>query len=92
MGTYAEIVAIGAFRRHLVRFHEYPENFYAKTLPGAFIVTRLFGIAEGSSSSVQFARFLGIEEARDFNQHKIDPARIDMAGLRASRKPLVRSI
>jgi hypothetical protein len=83
MGMYAEIVAIGSFRRDLVPFYEYPEDFYAKTLPDAFIVTHLFGIGEGSSTSRQFARFLGIDDAWDFNQHKIDPARIDMAGLSA---------
>jgi hypothetical protein len=79
---YAEILAIGPFRHDFVRFYEYPEIYYSKTLPGTCIVTHLFGISEGTSLSCEFARFLGIDDAWDFNQHKIELTKIDTEGFR----------
>jgi hypothetical protein len=81
MGMCADIVALGPFSPDIVQFLEYPPDLYRATMSGTIIVTTLFGIVEGSSASRQFALCLGISDAWDFNQHKIDPNRIDIAAL-----------
>ena len=82
MGMFAEVLAIGGFRPELAPWMEYPEGYYANTDTGTMVVRRLFGIVEGSSSSREFARLLGIDDPWDFNQHKIEPERIDFAALK----------
>ena len=57
--------------------------FYAQTKEGAEVVADLFGIVEGTLIGRDVAARLGITNVWDFSQHKIDPARIDVAGLRS---------
>ena len=80
----AEILAIGPFGRgHIADVLEYPAEHYAHTRPGVTVVAFLFSAMPGSSTSHAFAEQLGIDDAWDFNQHKIDPLRVDLDGLRA---------
>ena len=83
MGMCAEIIAIGPYSKSVETQLGYPADRYQATREGAVVSRRLFGISEGSSLSTEFAGLLGITDPWDFNQHKIDNARIDFAGLRA---------
>lgn len=83
MGLCAEILAVGPFSQDVANLLEYPSDCYATTRPGSRVVAFLFGIVEGSTAGREFARALGISEAWDFNQHFIDPSRIDFAHVRA---------
>ena len=82
MGMCAEVIAIGPFSAAVADLLDYRCELYAKTKTGAIISRRLFGILEGSSVSREFAAYLGISDPWDFNQHKIDNAKIDFAGLK----------
>jgi hypothetical protein len=82
MSLHADIVAWGPYSPDVADHLEYPREFYQSTKPGALVVTELFGIFEGSGASQRFASLLGISDVWDFTQHKIDPERIDAAGLR----------
>lgn len=82
MGMCAEIIAIGPFSRSIVEFLDYRTDLYAKTAVGSMISCRLFGISEGSTLSRTFAELLGIKDAWDFNQHKIENGKIDFVGLK----------
>jgi hypothetical protein len=82
MGMCAEIVAVGPFTRAVVELLDYQPEFYAATAEGAIISRRLFGITEGSIVSRMFAAHLGINDAWDFNQHKVNNAKINFVGLR----------
>ncbi len=82
MGMCAEIIAIGPFSTEIVAFLDYRPEQYVRTAKGSIISRRLFGIAEGSSLSREFADILGINDAWDFNQHKIENDRIDFARLK----------
>ena len=86
MGMCAEIIAIGSFARELTPFLEYPADHYARTIDGATISRRLFGIIEGSSLSREFASLFGITDPWDFNQHKIVATKINLVGLREFAK------
>jgi len=77
----ADIVAFGPFSPDIVQCLEYPSDRYRATIDGAVVVTTLFGIVEGSSASRQFALCLGISDPWDFNQHNIDPNKIDVKAL-----------
>ncbi|HEY1751062.1 MAG TPA: hypothetical protein VGG29_07350 [Caulobacteraceae bacterium] len=88
MSMCAEIIAVGRFRAELVPWLEYPEALYADTKVGAPVVKVIFGIAEGSTASIRFAQLVGIDDAWDFNQHKIDPTQIDFAALETFLKSL----
>lgn len=77
----AEILAIGPFTPALVAHYEYPAERYSKTHEGVPIVSRLFGIMEGTSAGIEFARALGIADPLDFNQHKIQLEKIDFESL-----------
>ncbi|WNO10597.1 hypothetical protein [Teredinibacter sp. KSP-S5-2] len=81
MGMTAEVFGIGPYKESLVQCYEYDERYYRGTVEGAIITVRLFGIYEGSTVSREFASFLGINDAWDFNQHKIDPSKVDKEGL-----------
>ncbi len=83
MGMCAEVIAIGPFSAAVANLLDYRSELYAKTSTGAIISRRLFGILEGSSVSREFAACLGISDPWDFNQHMIDNAKIDFAGLKA---------
>lgn len=83
MGMAAEIIAVGPFSRQVADHLDYPASHFANTKVGATVTCRLFGIEEGSTVSRQFAALLGVSEPWDFNQHLIDRALIDVAGLRA---------
>jgi len=60
---------------------EYSKSIYEGTREGAIITVTLFGIDEGSSLSREFASLLGITNTWDFNQHVIDPKKVDRTGL-----------
>jgi hypothetical protein len=79
----AEILAIGPFSAGIANALEYPADFYARTRPGVTVFSYLFSVMPGSSTSHALAEHLGIGDAWDFNQHKIDPARVDLDALRA---------
>lgn len=83
MGLSAEIIAIGPFSQDVVEFLGYPVAFFANTKEGAIVTCRLFGIAQGSTLSRHFASLLGVSDPWDFNQHRIDRALVDIAGLEA---------
>lgn len=82
MSLCADLVAWGPYSSEIARYLEYPPEFYRSTRPGALVVTELFGIAEGTSASIEFAACFGITDVWDFNQHQIDPNRIDLDRLR----------
>jgi hypothetical protein len=82
MGMCAEVIAIGPFSAAVADYLDYRSELYAKTARGAIISRRLFGILEGSSVSRELATYLGISDPWDFNQHKVDNAKIDFAGLK----------
>jgi len=79
----AEILAIGPFSADIADALEYTAEHYARTRPGVTVFVSLFSVMPGSSTSHAFAEQLGIDDAWDFNQHKIEPARVDLDGLRA---------
>jgi hypothetical protein len=81
MGMCADIVAIGPFSQDIIEYLEYPPNSYLSTRPGTPVIIELFGILEGSSQSRAFAKTLGITDPWDFNQHKIDPSKINLPEL-----------
>ena len=83
MGMCAEIIAIGPYSPLLDGFLEYRPDFYKATNAGTIISERLFGIAEGSTLSSEFAALFGISDPWDFNQHRIDNSRIDLPGLQS---------
>lgn len=86
MGMCAQIIAVGSFAKKLIPFLEYPSGHYAKTIDGATISRRLFGIVEGSRVSRELASLFGITEPWDFNQHKIVAKKINVTGLREFAK------
>lgn len=83
MSMCADIIALGPFSPDIAQCLEYPAERYRSTKSSAVVVVTLFGITEGSNASRQFALCLGITDAWDFNQHKIDTSKIDAAVLRA---------
>lgn len=82
MGMCAEVIAIGPFTKRIVDLLDYQADLYARTAEGAMVTCRLFGISEGSSLSSEFAELLGISDAWDFNQHRIENVNIDFEGLK----------
>lgn len=86
MGMSAEVIAIGPFSQEVAGFLGYPAERFANTKEGATVTCRLFGIAEGSTVSRQFAELLGISDPWDFNQHQIDRTMINVAALEAFGK------
>jgi hypothetical protein len=89
MGMSAEIMAIGPFSADIADALEYPVETYARTRPGVTVFAYLFSVMPGSSTSRAFAEHLGIDDAWDFNQHKIDAGRVDLDALRAFIGPLL---
>jgi hypothetical protein len=84
MVMYAEILAIGPFRRDLIPHYEYPPDHYRTMSEGLPIVRTLFGVIEGTAAGTEFAKALGISDPFDFSQHKIGSASIDFEGLERS--------
>ena len=82
MGMSAEIIAIGPFSADIADALEYPADLYARTRPGVIVFAYLFSMMPGSSASQALAAQFGIDDAWDFNQHNIDPARVDLDALR----------
>jgi len=81
MGMYAELIAIGPFSAAIVDHLEYSADRYIETKEGSIINQTLFGITEGNALSKTLATILGISDAWDFNQHKVDVDSIDFAKL-----------
>jgi len=81
MGMTASLIGVGAFKKELVEHMEYPAQLYNETKEGVTLTRELFGIYEGSTTSREFASLLGINDAWDFNQHKLDAKKIDFEGL-----------
>ncbi len=84
MVLYVEVLAIGPFKRKLVSHYEYASDRYESTRESAPIVTRLFGIEEGNRVGGDVAAALGVSDIWDFNQHRIDTAKIDFVALRSA--------
>ncbi|MGK3990279.1 hypothetical protein WME99_44960 [Sorangium sp. So ce136] len=82
MGMCAEVIAVGSYSAGIADVLDYHRDRYATTREGAVVTRRLFGIGEGSGLSREFAALLGIMDPWDFNQHEIDPSRVDVPGLR----------
>ena len=82
MGMSADILAIGRFSPDIADALDYPAELYARTRPGVPVLATLFSMMPGSSSSHAFAAHLGTNDAWDFNDHKIDPARVNLEALR----------
>ncbi|MCD0169308.1 hypothetical protein [Deinococcus sp. 23YEL01] len=82
MGLDAEVLAIGAFRRDLVEFLEYPADFYKNTRDGATVIVTVFQ-AVTSDLSYELASYFGIDPW-DFNSHVLDPEKVDVDRLRGS--------
>ena len=78
MGMNAEIIAVGRFCHEVVEYMDHSAETYAKTRPGAIVTRLFFEICQGSTMSRRLASCLGIDDPRDFNQHAIDPSRVDM--------------
>ena len=92
MGMLADVLAIGPYSPDIAKYLPYGHDgvtsgdfqyLYRSTLPGKLVVAMLFGISEGSSASRDFAACLGIADTWDFNQHKIDPSKIDLERLQS---------
>jgi hypothetical protein len=83
MGMCADILAMGPYGPEIAAFLAYPAGQYAKTRVGTVVVTELFGILEGSPASRTFAKYLGVTDPWDFNQHKLVGSAVDVEGLRA---------
>lgn len=81
MGLCAEVLAIGPFSKSIVKYLEYPSEFYSNTKEGSRIIEHLFGIIEGSSLSREFAGYLGVTDVWNFNQHKLDPKKFNKESL-----------
>ena len=81
MGMYAEVICIGPFSKDIAQYLEYNEERYTDTLEGAIISVTLFGVSEGNTLSRELAVTLGISDAWDFNQHKIDKNAINFTAL-----------
>ncbi len=79
---FAEVIAIGPFTKDIINHLEYSESDYKETQEGAIINLTLFGIGEGTTVGLEFAKCLGISNGWDFNQHKIDNSKIDENALR----------
>lgn len=77
----ADILAIGPYNPEITQYLNYPPDYYRSTQPGTLVVAELFGIVEGSGASSKFASCLGIPDPWDFNQHNIDPGKIDVKRL-----------
>ncbi len=85
---FAEIVAIGPFCAEVADSLGYPIDVFKTTRNGTTVPTEPFGIVEGSGTSREFAKCLGITDPWDFNQHKIVPSKIDVEGLQKLLKTL----
>lgn len=83
MSLCADLLAWGRFDPAIAQYLEYGPEAYSLTASGALVVTEMFGIIEGTQASKQFAACLGISDVWDFNQHEIDPERIDTDCLRS---------
>lgn len=81
MVLYVEVLAVGPFKRELVEHYEHPPERFAHTQDGMPLVTRLFGIEEGTGTGIAVANALGISNVWDVNRHKIDAAKIDFPAL-----------
>lgn len=75
MGMDADIIAIGKFKRELIPYLDYPEEFYEDTPEGAEIVTSLF-CCSTTSLSERLATAVGIDPWK-FEECHLDPARFD---------------
>jgi hypothetical protein len=82
MGMCAEVIAIGPYSKAVEGMLDYAPSNYANTKNGVLISCRLFGILEGSTLSRQFAALLAISDPWDFNQHRLEVAKVDMLGLK----------
>ncbi len=78
----AEILAIGPFSESIADALSYPAHYYEHTQAGTTVLTTLFSYLPGSSSSREFAGLLGISDPWDFNQHRIDPSRVELDALK----------
>ena len=78
----ADLIGVGQYNHKLIGHLDYPPQYYKDTEEGVVITRELFGIYEGSSTSREFASFLGITNTWDFAQHKIDADKIDFKGLK----------
>jgi hypothetical protein len=83
MVLYVEVMAVGPFSDAVAGDLQYPAAFYDETRNGSRVIVDLFGIVEGTSASTTFATRVGISNVWDFSQHRIDPDRIDVDGLRS---------
>jgi hypothetical protein len=59
----------------------YRSEHYDDKLDGAIVTRLLFGIVDSETVGEAFAKLLGIDDRWDFNQHLVDPKKIDVAGL-----------
>jgi len=82
VGMTAQVLAIGAFREDLAEHLAYPAQYYANTRPGVPVIHFLFECF-GSSQSHELAACFAIDPW-DFNQHKLDPDKVDLGRLRAT--------
>lgn len=82
MSLCADLIGWGPYHPEIARYLGYDPVFYRSTAIGALVVIELFGIVEGTQASKQFAACFGISDVWDFNQHKIDPEKIDVDRLR----------
>ena len=69
MGLDACIMCIGPFKKELIEYLDYPEDYYLGTEKGAVVTTTLF-TCNTSDQSRQLANAFGFE-AWDFNNHHI---------------------
>lgn len=77
----SEVVAIGIFKKDIVPYLEYPEDYYRTVKEGIKIMTFICqGL--GRSRSYSLAKCLGID-VWDFNQHEIDISKINVECVKA---------
>lgn len=69
MGMDADIIAIGRFRKDIVGYLDYPEDYYKATPEGTEVLVTLFQ-CETTTASQELAEVLGIHPWR-FEEHKL---------------------
>jgi len=77
------ILALGPFSKTRIALLGYSESYYQRVPEGMELLHALF-ITEGNAADTRLlAACFGIRDPLDFNQHEIDPQRIDLNALKS---------
>ncbi|RYZ41913.1 MAG: hypothetical protein EOO71_10045 [Myxococcaceae bacterium] len=79
-GPWAQVIATGTFRRHLMPFMDYGAKFHESTREGARLVVSFINEVSGVIEVDALAECMGVS-AWDFNTHAIQPEKVHIAEL-----------